>query len=274
VDSNAAQPRRKYLENDERRRRPAAEPQRLSSATSPAQTRRRSSDTFPARQLAVGGSIRGQRRQRIVAAAEGRGSVRKAESRPATARDAARSLLVDEAANATQLRRALRSLLKETELMAEAAALSDARAAADRSELASEIRSFSAPLLLEVGQLRRRVSFWEGKKDTKTDGVATGTSAPLVGATSFSQDMLRSAAGGGGSGGASVARNALKSRRAPVKAPTADVSAAVAEVSSKALARNWYRALTGYSLRLSPPRTHFEPWKAVGTRGRGSRTAR
>jgi len=44
--------------------------------------------------------------------------------------------------------------------------------------------------------------------------------------------------------------------------------------SNKALALIWYRALTWYSLRLSPPRTHFEPWKAVGTRGRGSLTAR
>jgi len=45
-------------------------------------------------------------------------------------------------------------------------------------------------------------------------------------------------------------------------------------VSSKALARTWYRTLTWHSLRLSPPRTHFEPWKAVGTRGRSSLTAR
>ena len=43
--------------------------------------------------------------------------------------------------------------------------------------------------------------------------------------------------------------------------------------SSKAFALTWYRALTRYSLRLSPPRTHFEPWKAVGTRGRGSLAA-
>jgi len=43
---------------------------------------------------------------------------------------------------------------------------------------------------------------------------------------------------------------------------------------SKALALIWYRALTWYSLRLSSPRTHFEPWKAVGTRGRGSLAAR
>ena len=46
----------------------------------------------------------------------------------------------------------------------------------------------------------------------------------------------------------------------------------------KALALIWHRALTCYSLRLSdrlsPPRTHFEPWKAVGTLGRGSLTAR
>jgi len=48
-----------------------------------------------------------------------------------------------------------------------------------------------------------------------------------------------------------------------------------ARVSSKALALIWYRALTWYSsLRLSSPRTHCEPWKAVGTRGRGSLTAR
>jgi len=43
---------------------------------------------------------------------------------------------------------------------------------------------------------------------------------------------------------------------------------------SKAFALTWYRALTWYSLRLSPPRTHFEHWKAVGTRGRGSLAAR
>jgi len=39
--------------------------------------------------------------------------------------------------------------------------------------------------------------------------------------------------------------------------------------ASKAVALIWYRALTWYSLRLSPPRTHFEPCKAVGTRGGG-----
>ena len=43
---------------------------------------------------------------------------------------------------------------------------------------------------------------------------------------------------------------------------------------SKAFALTWYRALTWYSLRLSPPRTHFEPWKAVSTWGRGSLAAR
>jgi len=48
----------------------------------------------------------------------------------------------------------------------------------------------------------------------------------------------------------------------------------ITPTDSKALALIWYRALTWYSLRLSPPRTHFEPWKAVGTRGRGSLTAR
>jgi len=42
----------------------------------------------------------------------------------------------------------------------------------------------------------------------------------------------------------------------------------------KALALIWYRALTWYILRLSSPRTHFESWKAVGTRGRGSLAAR
>jgi len=35
---------------------------------------------------------------------------------------------------------------------------------------------------------------------------------------------------------------------------------------SKAVALIWYRALTWYVLRLSSPRTHSEPWKAVGTR--------
>ena len=43
---------------------------------------------------------------------------------------------------------------------------------------------------------------------------------------------------------------------------------------SKEFALTWYRALTWYFLRLSPPRTHFKPWKAVGTRGRGSLAAR
>jgi len=42
---------------------------------------------------------------------------------------------------------------------------------------------------------------------------------------------------------------------------------------SKALALIWYRALTWYRVPWSPPRTHFEPWKAVGTRGRGSLAA-
>ena len=45
-------------------------------------------------------------------------------------------------------------------------------------------------------------------------------------------------------------------------------------VYSKALALIWYRALIWYSIRLSPPRTHLEPWKAVDTRGKGSLTAR
>jgi len=35
----------------------------------------------------------------------------------------------------------------------------------------------------------------------------------------------------------------------------------------KAFAQTWYRALTWYFLGLSSPRTHFEPWKAVGTQG-------
>ena len=43
---------------------------------------------------------------------------------------------------------------------------------------------------------------------------------------------------------------------------------------SKAFALTWYRALTWYFLRLSSLRTYFEPWKAVGTRGRGSLAAR
>ena len=43
---------------------------------------------------------------------------------------------------------------------------------------------------------------------------------------------------------------------------------------SKGFALTWYRALTWYFLRLSSLRTHFEPWKAVGTRGRGSPAAR
>jgi len=43
---------------------------------------------------------------------------------------------------------------------------------------------------------------------------------------------------------------------------------------SKAFALTWYRALTWYFLGLISPRTHFEPWKAVGTRGRTPRAAR
>ena len=34
---------------------------------------------------------------------------------------------------------------------------------------------------------------------------------------------------------------------------------------SKAFALTWYRSLTWYRVRWSPPRTHFEPWNAVGT---------
>ena len=45
-------------------------------------------------------------------------------------------------------------------------------------------------------------------------------------------------------------------------------------IYNNALVLIWYRALTWYSLRLSPPRTHFEPWKAVGTRERDSLAAR
>jgi len=44
----------------------------------------------------------------------------------------------------------------------------------------------------------------------------------------------------------------------------------VREGPSKAFALIWYRALTWYFLGLSSSRTHFEPWKAVGMRGRGS----
>jgi len=44
-------------------------------------------------------------------------------------------------------------------------------------------------------------------------------------------------------------------------------------MGSKAFAPTWYRALTWYSVPWSPPRTHFEPWKAVGTWGRGSLAA-
>jgi len=43
---------------------------------------------------------------------------------------------------------------------------------------------------------------------------------------------------------------------------------------SKAFALTCSRALTWYFLRLSSPRMHVEPWKAVGTRGRGSLAAR
>jgi len=43
---------------------------------------------------------------------------------------------------------------------------------------------------------------------------------------------------------------------------------------SKAFALTWYRALTWYFLGLSSPRTHFEPWKTVGTRGRAPLAAR
>ena len=45
-------------------------------------------------------------------------------------------------------------------------------------------------------------------------------------------------------------------------------------LSSKGFALTWYRALTCYFPRLSSLRTHFEPWKAVCTRGRGSLAAR
>jgi len=43
---------------------------------------------------------------------------------------------------------------------------------------------------------------------------------------------------------------------------------------SKWFALIWYRALTWYFLRVSSLLTHFEPWTAVGTRGRGSLAAR
>ena len=40
--------------------------------------------------------------------------------------------------------------------------------------------------------------------------------------------------------------------------------------SSKAFALTWYRALIWYRVCWGLPRTYFEPWKAVGTRVRGS----
>jgi len=43
--------------------------------------------------------------------------------------------------------------------------------------------------------------------------------------------------------------------------------------SSNAFALTWYRAFTWYRVRWNPPRTHFEPWKAVGTPGRRSLAA-
>jgi len=42
---------------------------------------------------------------------------------------------------------------------------------------------------------------------------------------------------------------------------------------SKGFALTWYRALTWYFLCLSSLRTHFKPWKALDTRGRGSLAA-
>jgi len=45
-------------------------------------------------------------------------------------------------------------------------------------------------------------------------------------------------------------------------------------VCCKGFDLTWCRALTWYFPRLSPPRSHFKPWKAVGTRGRGSLAAR
>jgi len=51
-------------------------------------------------------------------------------------------------------------------------------------------------------------------------------------------------------------------------------AAAATTTTSKVFALIWYRALIWYFLRLSSPRTHFEPWKAIGTRGRGSPAAR
>jgi len=49
----------------------------------------------------------------------------------------------------------------------------------------------------------------------------------------------------------------------------------VSTPSSKAFALTWYRALTWYSLRVSPPEHTFRALeKAVGTRGRGSLAAR
>jgi len=56
--------------------------------------------------------------------------------------------------------------------------------------------------------------------------------------------------------------------------PPSFISHIYTGISSKGFALTWYRALTWYFLRLSPPRTHFKPWKAVGTRGRGSLAAR
>jgi len=53
-----------------------------------------------------------------------------------------------------------------------------------------------------------------------------------------------------------------------------DVTCGKEYLNSKGFALTWYRALTWYSLRLNPPRTHFEPGKAVGTQGRGSLAAR
>ena len=43
---------------------------------------------------------------------------------------------------------------------------------------------------------------------------------------------------------------------------------------TRGLSLTWYGGLTCYFLHLSSLRMHFEPWKAVGTRGRNSLAAR
>lgn len=192
---------------------------------------------YPRVSDAAGGAARVQRRQRIVATANHGGEPQRPKR---TAREAARALLRDETANGTQLRRALQSLLRESDAMADTTAAQAAKAAADRILLATELCAFAAPLLREAELLRRRERFWGG--GAMPADKFSEAKGPMVEAGPWAHDVLRSAAGARSSVADDAARGSLSASRAPIRVPVASAEAAAAELAASLTRREHGRA--------------------------------